>query len=143
MLVHAGDHSRAPAKSCESGMYDSDGASYLSCSCGSCVPCSGGGGDTLWHARSSTSEDSACLALIPPLAAAILLLQSTSLDSFGDPTYSNLCDPVRGLHGDCFNLWNYFFCVQLWPDSSAEAAMWAFCTSLSDLGKESTRTFAS
>jgi hypothetical protein len=101
------------------------------------------GGDTLWHARSSTSEDSACLALIPPLAAAILLLQSTSLDSFGDPTYSNLCDPVRGLHGDCFNLWNYFFCVQLWPDSSAEAAMWAFCTSLSDLGKESTRTFAS
>jgi hypothetical protein len=23
-----------------------------------------------------------------------------------------------------FNLWNYFFHVQLWPDSNAEAAVW-------------------
>jgi hypothetical protein len=43
MLAYTGDHARAPAKSCESWMYDSDGASYMSCSCGSCVPCYGGG----------------------------------------------------------------------------------------------------
>jgi hypothetical protein len=30
-LVRIGGHARAPAKSCESGVYDSGGVSYLSC----------------------------------------------------------------------------------------------------------------
>jgi hypothetical protein len=92
-LAYAGDHARSLAKSCESGTYDNGGASYLSCSCGSCVPCSGGGIHRgvlgilrvrIWHA----------LALIPLLAAAVL-------DTFGGPVYCSLCDPVQGLHGDC------------------------------------------
>jgi hypothetical protein len=37
---------------------------------------------------------------ISPLVAAVLWLGATSLDSFGDPTYSGLHDPVRGLLGD-------------------------------------------
>jgi hypothetical protein len=40
------------------------------------------------------------IALISPLAAVALWLGAESLDSFGDPAYSGLCDPVRGLHGD-------------------------------------------
>jgi hypothetical protein len=37
---------------------------------------------------------------IPLLAAAVLCLGATSLDSFEGPAYCGLCDPVRGLHGD-------------------------------------------
>jgi hypothetical protein len=43
VLAYTGDHAIAPAKSCEVGMYDSGGANYLSCSCGSCIPCFDGG----------------------------------------------------------------------------------------------------
>jgi hypothetical protein len=43
MLAYAGDDTRASTKSCESGMYDNCGSSYLSCSCGSSVPYSSGG----------------------------------------------------------------------------------------------------
>jgi hypothetical protein len=43
VLAYAGDHARACSKSCESGMYNSGEASYLSCSYGSWIPCSGGG----------------------------------------------------------------------------------------------------
>jgi hypothetical protein len=41
--TYVGGHAIAPAKSCKSGVYDSDGTSYLSCFYGSCVPCPSGG----------------------------------------------------------------------------------------------------
>jgi hypothetical protein len=34
------------------------------------------------------------ITLISPLAAAVLRLGAASLDSFGEPAYSSLCDPV-------------------------------------------------
>jgi hypothetical protein len=42
-MVCIGGHARAPAKPCESGVYDSDRVSYLSCARRSCILCSGGG----------------------------------------------------------------------------------------------------
>jgi hypothetical protein len=38
--------------------------------------------------------------LIPPLTAAVIQLGVVSLDSFGDPAYGDLRDPMQGLHGD-------------------------------------------
>jgi hypothetical protein len=35
------------------------------------------------------------------LAAVVLWLGAAPLDSFRDPTYSGLRDPMRGLYGDC------------------------------------------
>jgi hypothetical protein len=37
---------------------------------------------------------------ISPLGVAVLWLGAASLDSFGDLTYSDLCDPMRGIYGD-------------------------------------------
>jgi hypothetical protein len=42
-----------------------------------------------------------------------------------------------------FNLWNYFFRVQLWSDSDVEAVVLAAQTSISALGRELTHTSAS
>jgi hypothetical protein len=98
-LACAGGHARAPAKSCKSGVYDSGGTSYLSYSCMSCVPRSSGGircgmlgvlQARIWCAPTS----------IPPLVAVVLWLGTASSDSFWDPTYHDLCNLVRSLHGD-------------------------------------------
>jgi hypothetical protein len=43
-LARVGGYARAPTKPHESGIYDHDGVSYLSCARGLCVSCSGGGG---------------------------------------------------------------------------------------------------
>jgi hypothetical protein len=70
-LACASGHTRAPTKSCKLGLYDSGETRYMSCSCKSYVPRSGGGircgalgvlRVQLWCAP----------ALIPLLAAAIL-----------------------------------------------------------------------
>jgi hypothetical protein len=93
------DHARAPAKSSQSGVYDSGGTSYLPCSCGSCVPCPGGGirrgmlgilRMRVWCTPAS----------IPLLAAAVLWLGAASFDSFGEHAYCGLHKLVRDLHGD-------------------------------------------
>jgi hypothetical protein len=99
VLAYVGDHARAPGKSRELGMYDCRGVSYLSCSYRSYVPCYGGGirCGMLGVLRARIRH---ALALIPPLAAAVLWLIDVSLDSFGGLAYCGLCDPVRGLHGD-------------------------------------------
>jgi hypothetical protein len=34
-----------------------------------------------------------------------------------------LCEAYMGIEPH-FNLWNYFFHVQLWPDSDAKAVLW-------------------
>jgi hypothetical protein len=93
VLAYTGDHTRAPAKSCESGMYDSGGASYLSCSCRSCIPCSSG---EICHGMLSVLQARIlhALALIPPLVAAVLWLGAASPDPFSGPTYCGHCDPV-------------------------------------------------
>jgi hypothetical protein len=99
MLAYVDDHSRALAKSCEPGMYDSGGASYLSCSYGSCIPCSDGGicRGMLDVLRAKIRH---ALASIPQLTVVVLWLGASSLDTFGGPAYCGLCDPVRGLNGD-------------------------------------------
>jgi hypothetical protein len=93
VLAYTGDHARAPTKSCESGMYDSSGASYLSCSYGSCVPCSGRGirRGMLGVLRVRIPHG---LALIPLLATAALWLGAALLDSFRGPAYCGLCNLV-------------------------------------------------
>jgi hypothetical protein len=99
MLARVGDHTRAPAKSSKSGVYDSGIISYLSHSCGSCLPRPGGGvchgvlgvlRVRIWCATS----------LIPPRVAVVLWLGAASSDSFEDPAYCGLHNPVRGLHRD-------------------------------------------
>jgi hypothetical protein len=83
----------------ELGVYDSGRTSYLPYSCGSCIPCPGGGirhgvlgvlRTTIWCAP----------ALIPMLATTVLWVGSASFDSFGDPAYCGLRNLVEGLHGD-------------------------------------------
>jgi hypothetical protein len=52
-------------------------------------------GGTSWRARHSTSEDSVChITLISLLPTVVLQLAAASLDSFGDPAYDDLRDPV-------------------------------------------------
>jgi hypothetical protein len=88
-----------PTKPCKSGIYDSGGASYLSCSRGSCISCSDGricrGVHRVLRVRIWCAFTS-----IHTLAAIVLQLGVASFDSFGDLAYNGLHDPVRGLHGD-------------------------------------------
>jgi hypothetical protein len=88
-LTYASCHARAPTKSCKSGVYESGGTSYLSCSYGSCIPRPGGGicCGVLGVLRARIW---CTLASIPPLVAIVLRLGATSSDSFGDPTYHAL-----------------------------------------------------
>jgi hypothetical protein len=81
-----------------SQMYMIVAEGYL-CARGSCISCSSDGIHRgvrgvlrvmLWCAITSISS----------LVVVLLQLGAASPDSFGDPTYSCLCDPVRGLHGD-------------------------------------------
>jgi hypothetical protein len=92
-------YARAHAKSHESGVYDHGGVSYLSCARGFCISCSNG---RVHHGVCGVLRVRIWCAFtsISPLAATILWLGAASLDSFGDPAYSGLRNPVRGLHGD-------------------------------------------
>jgi hypothetical protein len=123
-LAYAGGHARAPAKSCKSGVYDSGGTSYLSCSCGSCVPHHSGGvycgvlgilGARIWCAPAS----------IPPLIAIVYGLELHHLTPSGIlhiAAFITLCKANMGIEPH-FNLWNYFQ-VRLRLDSDVEAVLW-------------------
>jgi hypothetical protein len=92
-LVRIGGHARAPAKSCESRVYDNDRVSYLSCAQRSRVPCSSGG---IRHSVHDILRVR-IWCVIPPISlllAAVLWLGAASLDSFGDLAYGSLRDPV-------------------------------------------------
>jgi hypothetical protein len=92
-LVHVGGHIRAPAKPCESGVYDNDGVSYLLCARRSCIPRSSGG--IRRGVRSILRARIGCaIPLISLLLAAVLRLGPASFDSFGDLAYGDLRDPV-------------------------------------------------
>jgi hypothetical protein len=82
MLAYAGDHAKAHTKSHESRMYDSGQASYLSCSYGSCIPCSGEGIHCGMH-NILRARIWPALTLIPLLATIVLWLGVASPDSFG------------------------------------------------------------
>jgi hypothetical protein len=89
----------APTKPHKLGVYYSGGASYLSCSDGSCISCSSGGIHRGVHGI-LRARIWCAFTLILPLADVVLRLGAASLDLFGDPAYSDLHDPVRGPHGD-------------------------------------------
>jgi hypothetical protein len=92
-------HSGALAKPQMSGVYDSSRVKYLSCAWGSCISSSVGvihrGMHGVLRAMIWCDVTSIC-----PLAAVVLWLGAASLDSFGDPAYSSLHDPVWVQHGD-------------------------------------------
>jgi hypothetical protein len=91
--THVGGHARAPVELHELGVYDRCKASYLLCSRGSCISCSGGG--IRCGVRGNLRVRIWCeFTSILPLATAVLWLGAASLDSFGDLAYSCLCDPV-------------------------------------------------
>jgi hypothetical protein len=56
--------------------------------------------DMSWHAQRSMNEDLCAITLISLFPTAVLQLGAASPDSFGDPAYCGLRDPVRDLHGD-------------------------------------------
>jgi hypothetical protein len=98
-LARVRGYTRALAKSHALGVYDHGRVNYLSCAHGSYISCSRGGirhgvhgivRARIWCAFTSISL----------LAVVVLWLGAASLDSFRNPAYSGLLDPVRGLHGD-------------------------------------------
>jgi hypothetical protein len=69
------DHTRAPITLHKSGVYDSGGVSYMS--------------------RGVLRVGIRCgMTSISPLPATVLRLRDTSLDSFVDPAYDSLRDPM-------------------------------------------------
>jgi hypothetical protein len=87
------NHGRAPAKSCKSRVHVGGRASYLSCSCRSCVSHPGGG---ICHSMLVVLQAWiwCAFASIPSLAAAVLWLRATTSDSFVDFAHCGLRNPV-------------------------------------------------
>jgi hypothetical protein len=77
---------RAPAKPCESGVYDGGGARNLPCARGSHVPVPVG--------RYIVASVAFYERGISPLLAAVLWLGITSLDALGDLAHGGLRDSV-------------------------------------------------
>jgi hypothetical protein len=117
-LVYVRDYARAHIESSESGVYDSDGTSYLSCSCGSCIPYPGGG----YVVECSAFYERGFGA--PPHRFLYLLLQFYGLElhhftpsgNLHIAAFITLYEAYMGIEPH-FNLWNYFFRVWLRPDS--------------------------
>jgi hypothetical protein len=143
-LVYVGDYARAHIESSELGVYDSDGTSYLSCSCGSCIPYPGGG----YVVECSVFYERGFGA--PPHRFLYLLLQFygfelhhfTPLGNLHIAAFITLCEAYMGIEPH-FNLWNYFFRVWLRPDSDVEAMVWGCTNIYVRTGQGSTHTSAS
>jgi hypothetical protein len=124
-LACTGGHARGPAKSCKSGVYDSGGTSYLSCSYRSCVPCSSDG--ICCGVLGVLQAKIWCTpTLIPQLIIAVLWLRTAPFDSFGIlhiVAFVTLCEAYMGIEPH-FNLWNYLFHIRLWSNSDTAAMVW-------------------
>jgi hypothetical protein len=99
-LARVGCHARALAKSRKSGVYDNNGASYLSCAWGSCISYSGWG---ICHGVRGILRVMIWCAviLISPLVAAVLWLGAASLDSFRDLTQGFVDPATLADHQGC------------------------------------------
>jgi hypothetical protein len=96
-LARVEGYTRAPTKPHESGVYDCNKVSYLLCVRGSCISCSDGGIRRGVHVVLRAGIWCA-ITSISPLPTVVIWFGAASLDSFRDPAYGGLRDPVRGLH---------------------------------------------
>jgi hypothetical protein len=98
-LDHVEGHTIAPAKPCESRVYDDDRARDLMHARGSFISRAGGGicRGLCGILRAGVRH---AVTLISPLFTAVLWPRAVSLNTLRDLTHNTLCDPMRGLHGD-------------------------------------------
>jgi hypothetical protein len=91
---------RAPTKPCELGVHDGIGAHDLPHARGPHIPCASAGIHGGMH---DILRERVWCAITPisSLSAIVLWPGTTPPDPLGDLTHRGLCDPVRGLHGDC------------------------------------------
>jgi hypothetical protein len=103
VLVDVGGHATAPAKPCESRVYDSGGVSNLSCGRRSYVPCSSRGyimACAMFYEQGFRVPSHRFLRLDMHHLTPSGILQMTA--------FVTLCEDYMGIEPH-FNLWNYFF----------------------------------